>query len=396
MRFVRCVVTILFLLLMTSSVHPARIKDIATLAGVRDNQLVGYGLVVGLEGTGDKTNQAPFTNQAFQNMLLAFGIHIPVSTSTQLRNVAAVAISATLPPFARLGQKLDVTVLSLGNATSLRGGSLLMVPLKGADGKIYAVAQGSVVVSGFGAQGADGSKVTVNVVNSGSVPNGATVEQTIDTPFVQHGMITLELMRADFTTAERVEQAINHEFGKPVAHALDPGAITIRIGSSHQRRVAPPVGEYYKDSQEAVIIPDDADEKSRYVPLISRIENIELNPGEVGARVIVNSRTGTIVIGHNVTITPVAVTHGNLSVIVTERPFVSQPQSFAKGHTVTGTASDINVSQQSNRTFIFAPGPSLNDLVDAINRVGAAPGDLIAILEAIKAAGALNADLEVI
>ncbi len=393
MRLTRCLCVVLCLLFFASGAFPARIKDIATLAGVRENQLVGYGLVLGLEGTGDKTNQAPFTSQAFQNMLLEFGIHIPLGPNTQLRNVAAVAISATLPPFARLGQKLDVTILSLGNATSLRGGSLLMTPLKGADGKIYAVAQGSVIVSGFGAQGSDGSKVTVNVTNSGAIPNGATVENTIDMPYVQNGVITFELSQPDFTTAERIEQAINHEFGSKVARALDPSAVTVRVGGMARpeyRALA------YKGEPMGNPRPDDSAEKSRYVPLISRIENIELNPAEIGARVVVNSRTGTIVIGRNVTVAPVAVSHGNLSVIVTERPYVSQPQAFAKGHTVTGSASDINVSQQANRAFVLAPGPSLNDLVDAINRVGAAPGDLIAILEAIKAAGALNADLEVI
>lgn len=391
MRLVRCLCAVLCLLYL-SSAFPARIKDIATLAGVRDNQLVGYGLILGLEGTGDKTNQAPFTSQSFRNMLLDFGINIPITPNTQLRNVAAVAISATLPPFARLGQKLDVTILSLGNATSLRGGSLLMTPLKGADGKIYAIAQGSVVVSGFGAQGSDGSKVTVNVTNSGAIPNGATVENTIDMPYVQNGMITFELSQPDFTTAIRIEQAINHEFGSKVAKALDPSAVSVRVGGipHHEYRTLAYKGEF-----ESMPV-DNSAEKSRYVPLISRIENIELNPAEVGARVIVNSRTGTIVIGHNVTIAPVAVSHGNLSVIVTERPYVSQPQAFAKGHTVTGSASDINVSQQANRAFVLAPGPSLNDLVDAINRVGAAPGDLIAILEAVKSAGALNADLEVI
>ena len=393
MRLARSLCAVLCLFFFANGAFPARIKDIATLAGVRDNQLVGYGLILGLEGTGDKTNQTPFTSQAFQNMLLEFGIHIPISSNTQLRNVAAVAISATLPPFARLGQKLDVTILSLGNATSLRGGSLLMTPLKGADGKIYAVAQGSVVVSGFGAQGAHGSKVTVNVTNSGAIPNGATVENTINMPYVQNGMITFELTQPDFTTAERIEQAINHEFGSKVARALDPSAVSVRVGGISHSEYRPVT---YKGEISSETPPDDSAEKSRYVPLISRIENIELNPAEVGARVIVNSRTGTIVIGRNVTVSPVAVSHGNLSVIVTERPYVSQPQAFAKGHTVKGSASDINISQQSNRAFVLAPGPSLNDLVDAINRVGAAPGDLIAILEAVKAAGALNADLEVI
>lgn len=398
MRLARYLIAVLCMLCLVPVATPARIKDIAGIAGVRDNQLVGYGLVVGLEGTGDKTNQAPFTSQAFQNMLLAFGVHIPMTQNSQVRNIAAVAISATLPPFARLGQKLDVTILALGNATSLRGGSLLMTPLKGADGKVYAVAQGSVVVSGFGAQGADGSKVTVNVTNSGDIPNGAIVENTIDMPYVQNGIVTFELSRPDFTTAERIEQAINHEFGHKVARALDPSAVAVRVDgvAAAERQIIKSRGYGYKDDELHDMPPDDVAEKSRYVPLISRIENIELDPAEVGARVVVNSRTGTIVIGRNVTIAPVAVSHGNLSVIVTERPFVSQPNAFSNGRTVAGTASSVNVTQQANRAFVFAPGPSLNDVVDAINRVGAAPGDLIAILEAIKAAGALNSDMEVI
>ncbi|MEO8400440.1 MAG: flagellar basal body P-ring protein FlgI [Gammaproteobacteria bacterium] len=389
MRLTKYSVFVLCLCLLASVANPARIKDISTLAGVRENQLVGYGLVVGLDGTGDKTNQAPFTDQTFQNMLLAFGIRLPNGKASQLKNVAAVAISATLPPFARIGQKLDINVLSLGNATGLRGGSLLMALLKGADGRVYAVAQGSVIVSGFGAQGADGSKVTVNVVSSGSIPNGATVENTIDMPYVQNGIITFELTQPDFTTAQRIQVAINKEFGRKVAQALDASAVSVKIDGIHVvRRV-------YKDEGD-FMPPDDVAEKQRYVPLISRIENIELSPAEIGARVIVNSRTGTIVIGRNVTISAVAVSHGNLSVIVTERPYVSQPNAFSRGKTVQGSASDININQQGARTFLLAPGPSLNDLVDAINRVGAAPGDLIAILEAIKAAGALNADLVVI
>lgn len=396
----RNIILILLMLTQASVGYSARIKDVATLAGVRDNQLVGYGLVVGLDGTGDKANQAPFTDQSFQNMLLQFGIRLPAGKNIQLKNVAAVALSATLPPFARVGQKLDVTVSSLGNAASLRGGSLLMAPLKGADGKVYAMSQGSVVVSGFGAEGSDGSKVTVNSTSSGSIPNGATVENTIDTPFVQNGQITLELIQPDFTTAVRIAHAVNHELGSNAAQAIDASAVAVNVAPL-ARRIAHhyPVGpQGYKDdpSFEQDNHDNEVADRMRYVPLISRIENIEFSPAEVGARVIVNSRTGTIVIGHNVTIAPVAVSHGNLSVIIKDRPFVSQPQALSGGSTVVGAASDINVNQQQARTFVFAPGPSLNDLVGAINAVGAAPGDLIAILEAIKAAGALNADLDVI
>lgn len=390
MRIVKYCSLMFSIYFLFSIAYAARIKDVATIAGVRPNQLVGYGLVVGLDGSGDKANQTPFTDQSFQNMLLEFGIRMPVGKNAQLKNVAAVALSATLPPFARIGQQLDVTVLSVGNATSLRGGSLLMAPLRGADGKVYAMAQGSVVVSGFGAQGSDGSKVTVNTTASGTIANGATIENTIDTPFVQNGAVTLDIVQPDFTTAVRIEKAINHEFGYKVAQALDASAVRVRFDQIADR------SDYHGFKGESPDNISDAIDRSRYVPLISRIENIEFDPAEVAARVIVNSRTGTIVIGHNVTIAPVAVSHGNLSVIVTERPFVSQPGALSNGKTVVGKASDINVSQQQTRAFVFAPGPSLSDLVAAINSVGAAPGDLIAILEAIKAAGALNADLEVI
>lgn len=386
MRFFKHSIIIIYLLVAASSSEGARIKDITAIEGVRDNQLIGYGLVVGLDGTGDRTSQAPFTTQSFQNMLLDFGIRIPNNSTSQLKNVAAVAVSAVLPPFSRNGQKIDVTILSLGNATSLRGGSLLMTPLRGADGKVYAVSQGSVVVSGFGAQGQDGSKVTVNVTSSGTIPNGALVENTIDTPFVKNGSIIFTLMQPDFTTAERIEKAINTGLGSNAAKALDASAVAVRVSS-----VSPAAYTYKGDVENT----DDVD-RSKYVPLISKIQNLELNPAEISAKVIVNSRTGTIVIGHNVTLAPVAVSHGNLSVVISEREFVSQPNAFAGGKTVKGKASDINVNQQQGRAFVFAPGPSLNDVVQAINSVGAAPGDLIAILEAIKAAGALNADMQVI
>jgi flagellar P-ring protein FlgI len=394
----------LSLLMPTPGTYAARIKDITSIAGIRENQLVGYGLVVGLDGTGDRVNQTPFTQQTFTNMLLQFGIRVPIGVNLQLKNVAAVALSASLPPFAKIGQKLDVTIASLGNATSLRGGELLMTTLRGADGQVYAVAQGSVVVSGFGAQGSDGSKVIVNVTSSGRIPNGATIEKTVDMPFVREGAITFELLRADFTTAERVAEAINHEFGRKVAKALDASAIRVkvdhlRIDTSEYPVYTGDVVTYKGEGQRGESEYSQYHQKnlmSLYVPIISRIENITLQPGEVRAKVVVNSRTGTIVVDQNVEIAPVAVSHGNLSVVVSERPFVSQPNAFSNGKTVKGSASDINVNQEHNRAFVFAPGASLNDLVNAINSVGAAPGDLISILEAIKSAGALNAELNVI
>jgi flagellar P-ring protein precursor FlgI len=386
--------------LTTTSVFSSRIKDLAMIDGVRSNQLIGYGLVVGLDGTGDKASQAPFTDQAFVNMLLQFGIRIPFGKVGQLNNIAAVAISASLPPFAKVGQKLDITVASLGNATSLRGGSLLMTPLKGADNTVYAMAQGNVVVSGFGAQGTDGSKVIVNTLSSGTIPNGATIENTVDVPFVKNGVMTFELSQADFTTAVKIQDAINKEMGRKMAQAVDASAVKVTLDPEEAYYRTPPDEsngpDEYKGFASPRVTQAHPENRAKYMSMIARLENIELDPAEVGARVIVNARTGTIVIGRNVTIAPVAVSHGNLSVIITERPYVSQPQPFAKGRTVTGKASDINVNQQKNRAFVFSPGPSLNDLVGAINSVGAAPGDLIAILEAIKAAGALNADLEVI
>ncbi len=372
-------------ILLFSVASASRIKDITNIAGVRDNQLIGYGLVVGLSGTGDKVNQAPFTQQSFMNMLLEFGIRLPNNVNLELKNVAAVAINATLPPFARVGQRIDVTVSSIGNSSSLRGGVLLLSPLKGADGKTYGMAQGSVVVSGFGASGSDGSKVTVNVPSGGSIPSGATVEDTIEMPFVQEGRITFELVKPDFTNAVRIEQAINHEFGRHIARAIDAGSVAIMVDDYN---AGPFKGEGAANPENMM---------SRYVPLISRIENIRFDPANSRAKVIVNSRTGTIVAGEDVSISAVAVAHGNLSVVVSERPFVSQPGAFASsGKTVKGKASEININATQNRAFLFSPGASLGDLVDAINRVGAAPGDIMAILEAINAAGALHADLEVI
>lgn len=401
MRFQMTLLLLAILVLITTTTQATRIKDITNLSGVRENQLVGYGLVVGLDGTGDRVNQAPFTQQSFTNMLLQFGIRLPVGVNLQLKNVAAVAISASLPAFAKPGQKLDITVSSLGNATSLRSGELLMTPLRGADGQVYAVAQGSVVVSGFGAQGSDGSKVIVNSTGSGRIPNGATIEKNIEMPFVKNGAITFELSEPDFTTAERIEKAINANFGTKVAHALDASSVRVKVKNLRLDSIDEPIydGDHASPKGEEQDYQDNYYDRrlmSRYVPIIARIENIELQPGEVRARVIANSRTGTIVVDQNVTIAPVAVSHGNLSVVVSEKPFVSQPNAFANGKTVEGSASDININQAPAHAFVFKPGASLNDLVNAINNVGAAPGDIIAILEAVKAAGALHADLEII
>lgn len=367
---------ILIFFLASAPSSAARIKDITTIAGIRDNQLVGYGLVVGLDGTGDRTNQVPFTDQTFRNMLLQFGIRLPEGQNMQLKNIAAVAISATLRPFARIGQKIDVTISSLGNAPSLRGGTLLMAPLRGADNQIYAMAQGNVVVSGFGARGEDGSKVSVNITATGRIANGATVEKTIDMPYLRDGMLVFELNQPDFTTSQRIAETINKELGFPAAQPMDAGAVAVQLNKEVRK--------------------DDFLKMNSQVSFISDLENLTIRPGEVSAKVIVNSRSGTIVLGQDVTVSPVAVVHGNLTVSVSETPEVSQPNAFSQGKTVVTHDSNIQINQQKAHAFVLNPGASLKQVVDAINKAGAAPGDLIAILEAIKEAGALHADLEII
>jgi flagellar P-ring protein precursor FlgI len=351
-----------------SAVQAERLKDLAGIAGVRTNALIGYGLVVGLDGSGDQTTQTPFTSQSFTNMLKQFGVMIPPGTNFQLKNVAAVSVHATLPPFTKAGQTIDITVSSLGNAKSLRGGSLLMTQLKGVDGQVYALAQGELVVGGFGAQGADGSKVTVNVPSAGRIPNGATVEREVPTAFNESGNLVFNLKRSDFTTAQRVAAAINQMMGNGVAQALDATSIS-------------------------VVSPQDPNQRVAYV---STLENLEIQPGEAPARVIINSRTGTIVVGNHVTVSPVAVTHGSLVVTVAENVQVSQPNAFSGGQTVVTPQSNVTAQQEKNRMFALKKATTLDEIVRAVNRVGAAPGDLMAIIEALKEAGALNAELVVI
>ncbi len=346
-----------------------RIKDIAAVAGVRSNQLVGYGLVVGLDGTGDQTSQTPFTIQSLRNMLAQYGITLPSNVNPQLNNIAAVTVSASLPPFAKPGQEIDVTVSSLGNAKSLRGGSLLMTPLKGADGEIYAVAQGNLVVGGFGAEGSDGSKITVNVPSVGRVPNGATVEREAPTSFGSMDALVLNLHRSDFTTAKRVADAINELIGAGTAAPIDATSVRVSAPASVAQRVA----------------------------FMSELENLTLEPGMASARVIVNSRTGTVVIGSHVRVSPAAVSHGSLTVTISEQLQVSQPESFTYAKkAVVVPSSEVSIDQDASHMFVFDPGISLDELVRAVNQVGAAPGDLVAILEALKEAGALRAELIVI
>lgn len=360
--------TILLLLLLAGSAHAQRIKDLASIAGVRSNQLVGYGLVVGLDGTGDQTSQTPFTVQSFKNMLKQYGITLPANMNPQLKNVAAVSIHAELPAFSKQGQAIDITVSSLGNAKSLRGGSLLMTPLRGADGQIYAVAQGSLIVGGFGISGSDGSRVSLNVPSVGRIPNGATVEREVPNPFANMQKIVLNLNRSDFTTAKRMVEAINKVLGPDSAHALD--AVSVQV-------LTPPT-------------------TSQKVEFVSFLENLELEAAEAPARIIVNSRTGTVVISSMVRVRPAAVSHGSLTVTISESELVSQPNPLAGGQTTVVPQSQIDVEQAESRMFMFAPGVSLNEIVQAVNQVGAAPGDLVAILEALKQAGSLTAELIVI
>ncbi len=355
-------------ILLVVPAQAERVKDIANLAGVRSNPLVGYGLVVGLDGTGDQTTQTPFTTQSFKSMLKQFGITVPVGTSMQLKNVAAVAIHAELPPFAKPGHQIDITVSSIGNAKSLRGGSLLLTPLRGADGEVYALAQGNLVVGGFGAEGSDGSKITVNVPSVGRIANGAMVERAVETAFTQNSALIFNLDQPDFTTAKRLAKRINELLGPDVASALDAASVKVTA-------------------------PREMNERVTYM---SVLENLEIDPGEAPARVVINSRTGTIVVGQHVRVSPVAVTHGSLTVTISESAQVSQPNAFGEGQTVVVPQSNVSTQQDQKPMFVFDAGSTLSDIVKAVNQVGAAPGDMMAILEALKQAGALKADLVVI
>ncbi|RJE77329.1 flagellar biosynthesis protein FlgI [Pseudoalteromonas sp. MSK9-3] len=342
-----------------------RIKDISMVQGVRSNQLVGYGLVVGLPGTGESSR---FTEQSFKAMLSGFGITLPASLKPKIKNVAAVAVHADLPPFTKPGQTIDVTVSSIGSAGSLRGGTLLQTFLKGVDGNVYAIAQGSMIVGGLGAEGLDGSRVVINTPTVGRVPNGGTVEREVKSPFTQGDFITFNLNSPDFTTAKRLADTINNLVGPNSAKPMDAASVR-------------------------VIAPRDPSQRVSY---LSTLENLEFTPADTSAKIIVNSRTGTIVIGKNVKLQPAAITHGGLTVTIAEQQNVNQPEPLAEGETVVTRQSIIDVDTDDSRAFVFDPGISLDDLVRAINEVGAAPGDLMAILEALKEAGAINGQLVVI
>ncbi len=352
--------------LISAHSNAERIKDLASVQGVRNNQLIGYGLVVGLDGSGDQTTQTPFTVQSIVNMLSNLGVTLPPGTTLQLKNVAAVMVTANLPPFARMGQQIDITVSSMGNAKSLRGGTLVMTPLKGADGNIYAMAQGNVIVGGAGAS-AGGSKVQVNHLSAGRIAGGATVERAVRTDLGQGEFVYIELNDTDFGTAQRVVEAINRNLGD-VARAEDGRRIRVRA-------------------------PQDADER---VSFLGRVENLDLQPVQMAAKVIVNGRTGSVVMNQSVAIDTCAVAHGGLSVTVSSEPQVSQPAPLSGGQTVVTERADIQITQQGGSLMRLPAGASLAEVVKALNAIGASPLDLIAILQAMKAAGALRAELEII
>lgn len=341
-----------------------RVKDLADVAGVRSNQLIGYGLVVGLPGTGE---QSPFTEQSFKTMLSNFGITMPENLKPKIKNVAAVAVHAELNAFAKPGQTIDVTISSMGSAQSLRGGTLLQTILMGIDGNPYAVAQGSLVVSGLGAEGLDGSQILVNTPTVGRIANGATVEREVKSPFASGDYITFNLHQSDFTTAKRLSDTINDLIAGS-ARAIDATSVQVNAPRDIADRVS----------------------------FLSVLENLEFEPASPAAKIIVNSRTGTIVIGSEVQLLAAAITHGGITVTINEVQEVSQPDAFAEGETEITNQSSIDVSQTDARMFVFKPGVSLDTLVRAINEVGAGPGDVMAILEALDQAGAIRGELVVI
>ncbi len=354
------------LLVAATPVHAERIKDIARFSGVRSNALTGYGIVVGLSGTGD--DNLEYTVQSLKSAAARLGVQLPPGVNPGLKNAAAVMLTAELPAFAKPGQRLDVTVSALGKAKSLRGGTLLLAPMQGADGEVYALAQGNLAVGGFGAEGKDGSKIVVGTPSSGRVPGGASVERAIASPFAENARMTLDLSDGDFSAATSVAAAINTALGPGTASAED--ATTIAI-------TAPP-------------------DLARRMALAARIENLDVQLSPPVARVIVNARTGTVVIGGEVRILPAAIAHGNLTVRITESQQASQPGALSGGRTTVTQQSSVEASEAPARMSLFQPGARLGDIVNAVNALGAAPGDLVAILEALKAAGALRAELVVI
>ena len=346
-----------------------RIKEVASIEGVRSNQLTGFGLVVGLDGTGDQTTQMPYTTQGLANYLQQLGITLTATSLAQLqmKNVAAVLVTAQLPAFARPGQLLDINVSSLGNAKSLKGGTLIATPLKGADGEVYALAQGNLIVAGAGAS-AGGSKVQVNHLSVGRIPDGAQVERAVPTPLQEGSSISLSLNASDFQTARSVAKAINTKFNSDIAKALDGRTVQVQAPTTPDARVS----------------------------FIAELEELTIAPSVAAAKVIINSRTGSIVLNQAVTLGACAIAHGNLSISISSTPVISQPNGLSGGQTVVTEKASIDIKQEPGKLIQLAAAAQLTDVVKALNALGATPQDLLAILQAIKSAGALNAELEVI
>lgn len=360
----------LLMALLVPSVGQAAPKrallDIVDVQGIRSNQLVGYGLVVGLSGTGDRS-QVKFTGQSMTNMLKQFGVQLPDDIDPKLKNVAAVSVQATVPALAGKGQSLDVTVTSIGDAKSLRGGSLLLTPLRGIDGEVYAVAQGNLVVGGVKAEGQSGSSVTINVPTAGIIPNGAMVEREIVSTFADKDQVTLNLKQPNFKSARNVERAINQRLG-PVASAVSAGRVMLRAPRDPSQRIA----------------------------FMALLEDIDVSLGHERPKVVFNSRTGTVVLGQDVKVRKAAVSHGNLTVTITEQRNVSQPNAFSNGNTTVTPDSSINVQRDRNNMFVWPEGTSLEVIVRAINSLGATPDDIMSILQALNEADALDGELVVI
>lgn len=359
-------------LLLAQPAQAERLRDLASIAGVRQNQLIGYGIVVGLDGSGDQTTQTPFTVQSVLSMLQQLGVNLPQGTQLQLKNVAAVMVTSSLPPFSQPGQTLDITVSSMGNAKSLRGGTLLMTPLKGADGQVYAMAQGNVLVGGVGVQaggaGGGGSSLTVNHLAVGKISAGATVERAVASSLGEGNMIRLELNTADFATASRVVDAINDKYGAGIAYALDSRVIRVQSPSSSDQRVS----------------------------FIGTLQDMNVNPADQPAKVIMNARTGSVVMNRAVTLETCAISHGNMSVSVSSDPQVSQPNPLAGGSTVVTQNQNVDIKKDGGKVMMVKGGASLAEVVKALNAIGATPQDLLSILQAMKAAGSLRAELEII
>jgi flagellar P-ring protein precursor FlgI len=350
-------------------VHAARIKEVASIEGVRSNQLTGFGLVVGLDGTGDQTTQMPYTTQGLSNYMKQLGLTLPAAQLAQLqmKNVAAVLVTTQLPAFARPGQSLDINVSSLGNAKSLKGGTLIGTPLKGADGEVYAFAQGNLIVAGAGAA-AGGSKVTVNHLSVGRIPDGAQVERSVPTTLQEGNSINLSLNASDYQTARKVALAVNKKFGDGVAQAMDGRTVQVKAPNDPNARVS----------------------------FIAEMEELPVESSVAAAKIIINSRTGSIVLNQSVTLGPCAIAHGNLSISISSTPVISQPGALSGGQTVVAEKANIDIKQEPGKLIQLPAAAQLSDVVRALNSLGATPQDLLAILQAIKSAGALNAELEVI